>query len=288
MKLRRATARVANSIMRPLNLSLMHVKQDFDGRLESTRHLQILFSALAEPIERWLEAQQLFARVGGTKEIKEHIEIFYLEYLRSPFRVQGGGSRFDNLLWLYLLAQATRPTVIVDSGTYTGGSAWALSLGSPGSPIFSFDLELSHLKLRKPGVKYIQCDWMKFDSAGCDVSRGLCYFDDHVDQIGRLIQAAGRGFPLAVFDDDYPVTSFAAMAHGGFALPKIEFALDSRLSDKEVISWSDRGQVHSWEVNRAYLDKGLAVIRATERLPDTSMITGIHQTPYRIVALNAA
>ena len=285
MNLRRTAALFANSLLLRFDLILTKVSLDFDARLENPRHLQFLFDDLAEPIDRWFTTQQLVALPAGQIEVRSEIEAFYHEYLLSPFRAQSGGSRFNNLLWLYLLSRALRPTVIIDSGTYMGASAWALSLGSPDSPHYSFDIELSQLKLRRPKVRYIKADWTTFDTNSFDVSRGLCYFDDHLDQIGRLIQAAQRGFPLAVFDDDFPVTSFAPMAHGGSALPKIEFALDDRLRDKEVISWFDRGQTHSWQVDQTYLDQGRSAIRASERLPNTSLITGIHQTPYRLVAL---
>ena len=53
--------------------------------------------------------------------MRPEIESFYHEYLASPFRLQFTASRFNNLLWLYLLSRALRPTIIIDSGTYRGG-----------------------------------------------------------------------------------------------------------------------------------------------------------------------
>jgi len=121
-----------------------------------------------------------------------------------------------------------------------------------------------------------------------DRSRGLCYFDDHVDQAARLEQAAAKGFPLAIFDDDFPVTSFAEMAHDGAALPKIEFVLDEALRNQSEISWISRGRRRTWPVDHAALDRARKLIAASERLPNTSLVTGIHQTPYRIVRLDNA
>ena len=281
---KRIVAKMANSLLGHFGLTLAKNDHDLDARLESSRHLEFVFDDLADPIEQWINCQQLFT-CGKPILVRSAVENFYYQYLASPFRAHVTVSRFNNLLWLYLIAKVFEPTFIVDSGTYTGASAWALSLACPDSPLYSFDIDLSRLKLRSPGVRYIQADWTTLDAKECDFSHGLCYFDDHVDQIGRLLQAAERGFPLAIFDDDFPVTSFAPMAHDGTALPKIEFALDDRIRDKEIISWSNHGQPYSWQVDRGYLDKGRQAIRATERLPDTSPITGIHQTPYRLVAL---
>src|ERR1700730_18364541 len=120
MNAKRTAARIANSLLLRLDLALTHVSLDFDARLENPRHLQFLFDDLAEPIERWINTQQLFALHSGPIQVRSEVETFYHEYLLSPFRVQSGGSRFNNLLWLYLLSKAVRPTVIIDSGTYMG------------------------------------------------------------------------------------------------------------------------------------------------------------------------
>lgn len=286
MNLRRVAFRTVNSLLRSQDLSLAPVIRDFDARLDSPQHLGQLFDNLTNPIHDWIHNQQLFP--VGPVPVRFLVERFYEDYLASPFRQAGGGSRFNNLLWLYLLSHSIKPTVIIDSGTYTGASAWALSMGSPNSPVFSFDIDMSRLLLKIPTVKYIEEDWSTFDLANCDVSRGLCYFDDHVDQVGRLLQAKERRFPWVIFDDDFPITCFVGMAHGGHALPKIEFALNEKLADKDMITWTHGGRHFSWQVDREYLDKGRAAIHATERLPNTSLITGIQQTPYRVVALNAS
>jgi len=285
MKLKRNAARTANSVLRRFGLELSRIALlDFEARLVSPKHLSIMFDDLAKPMEEWIHTQRLF-QPRCSVPVRDAIENFYSKYLESPFHVQAGGSRFNNLLWLYLLSNAIQPSIIIDSGTYTGASAWALWLGSPQSPLTSFDIDQSRLRFKVPGVSYIEKDWTTFDLTGCDLSRALCYFDDHVDQIGRLIQAAERRIPWAVFDDDFRVTSYLPLSDVQITLPKVEFALDDRLSDKDVISWSYAGRTITWQVDRSYLDKGRATIHATERLPDTSLITGISQTPYRVVAL---
>ena len=205
--------------------------RDFDARIENSRILGFLFDALAAPAEQWLNHQPFFDLPNGPIQVGGQIEDFYLRYLESPFRSQVGGSRFNNLLWLNLIAHAMQPSIIVDSGTFLGASAWALSLGAPQCPIYSFDVDLSHLKLRALAVKYVQSDWMRVDFSSYDPSRGLCYFDDHIDQAKRLIEAGSRHIPTAIFDDDFPITAFAPMAHEGQALPKIEFVLDDRLRE---------------------------------------------------------
>jgi hypothetical protein len=61
--------------------------------------------------------------------------------------------------------------------------------------------------------------------------------------------------------------------------------LDDRLRRDKQLCWSEKGVQYVWQVDSAYLDMAKSVIAATDRLPDTSLTTGIQQTPYRIVTL---
>lgn len=284
--IKRWLGQYANSVLRPLGLRLDYIEHDFDDRPldEFSRHK--LFSAMGRQFDEWVRHQSIFPSLD-LFDASEAVEVFFEEWLRTPFREQQGGSRFNNLLWLFLIAKAYRPTLVVDSGTYQGASAWALSLGSPGVPAYSFDIDLSRLALRCSAVKYVEDDWTKHMGKLPSAGRALIYFDDHVDQIRRLIEAGERGYQVGIFDDDYPLTSFFSMAPSGRVLPKIEFALDAELEDGRTIEWLYRGQKQTWTVDAAYLQRGRGFIARTERLPNTSLISGIHQTPYRIVMLQS-
>jgi len=282
MSVRHSLVRVANEALSRVGLKLERMSRDFDARLDRTEHVARIFRELGGEFDRWLAEQQLF-QVKRRFSSADAITTFYSAYLSAPFRDQSGGSRFNNLVWLYLIAKVAAPSVIVDSGTYRGASAWAFSLGCPDAAIFSFDIDLSRLALRAPGVQYLEHDWTKADWRGVDLSQALIYFDDHLDQAKRLIEAAEHGIGLAVFDDDFPLTSFASMAHDGSALPKIEFLLDDELLRASEISWIDRGVRRVIPVQRDYWERARGLIVDTERLPNTSLVTGIHQTPYRIV-----
>lgn len=279
--------RSVNAVVGRFGLAIVPRTLDFDDRLESPAHLQSMHAAMARQIAEWLGSQSLF-EVKAAIDIEAEIAAFYDAYLVSPFRLQLGESRYNNCLWLYLLARAIAPELIIDSGTYTGASSWALSLGAPQAKVVSFDIDLSNLRLRLPGVDYVEKDWTSFDLAPYAGRSVLAYFDDHVDQARRLIEARDRNIPLAVFDDDFTLGAFPAMAHDGAALPKLEFVLDESLRDGDEIVWRNRGRLARWRIDRAYLDKARDAIARTERVPNTSLITGIHQTPYRVVKIKPA
>lgn len=279
MGLVRTVYRSTNFLLGKLGFELLPLARDYDARLQSPWALEAMFSRLGGEIEGWLSRQTLFT--AQSFDVAEGIAALYASYLDSPFRGKGGGSRFNNLAWLYAIARAYGPTVMIDSGTYLGASAWALRQGSD-APLYSFDIDLSRLAKRVEAT-YVEADWTthRFDTE--DFSRCLCYFDDHVDQAKRLLEAKAAGCHLAVFDDDFPVTGCVEMAHGGFAFPKVEFVLDETFRDQASLDWFDGRRPQTWPIDAAYLDAARATIAATDRLPSTSIITGIHQTPYRVV-----
>jgi hypothetical protein len=281
MGFKRLALRAANSILDKAGLSIQGPARDFAATIESPAMLRRMFRQLAEEAAEWLRRQILFD--ARDFAIEEEVERFYYRYLELPFRETLGCSRFNNLLWLFLLSRAYSPTLIVDSGTFQGGSAWALGMGAPGVPLYSFDVDLSRL-IHKVDAHYLQADWSTAALAG-DASRGLAYFDDHVDQARRLLEARDRGFGLAIFDDDFALTAFPSQAHGGAALPKVEFVLDEELRRENELCWQESGRRIRWPVDVAYLDRAREAIAATDRLPDTSLITGIQQTPLRVVRL---
>ncbi len=238
---------------------------------------------LADSYRGWVAAQSVFP-LEYAADVESRVLAFYRAYLDSPFREKGGGSRFNNLLWIHLIVGDLRPSFIVDSGTYRGASAWAMGTAAPDTEVFSFDIDLSRLARRLPNVRYFEHDWTEFDFAGRDSGRALCMFDDHLDQARRLLEARDRGMPYLIFDDDFPVTGFTDMAHGGVAFPKIEFVLDDRLRDWSAIEWVDGTTARSWPIDQAYFSRAREAIAKADRLPNIASITGIHQTPFRLVA----
>ena len=284
MGIRRFAGSQANKILNKIGLEIAPVQIDFNARIVSETHLDRIFETMSKIASDYLFSQ-VIVKLNNQFNIEEEIRRFYAEFLKSPFRRRKGGSRFGNLLWLDLLAKSAGPDLIVDSGTYMGGSAWALAQGAPDARILSFDIDMSHLALKCPNVEYFEHDWTTFDYGGIKRNNSLCYFDDHLDQVRRLREAGVRGFQVAIFDDDFSALEFVSMAHGGIALPKISFVLDDSLRDGEVIRWMDGTRSFEWKVNRAQLEAARNLIGAVDRLPNLAAVCGFDQLPYRIVAI---
>jgi hypothetical protein len=273
--------RAVDGALVPFGLKIVTTSGDLENRPTGYAETRML-RALADAFDAWALSKTTWP-VSQLSDSFAVVKAFYESYLGSVFQAADGGSRFNNLLWLHLVAKATRPSAIIDSGTFRGASAWAFAAALPQCTIYSFDIDLTRLAHRVPGVTYLSQDWATYDFGGCNLADVIAYFDDHVDQGARLLQAASRGVTRLIFDDDFPVTSFARMAHEGHALPKIEFALDDELQTEPALTWSTRHGSRSWPIDHAKLAAMRDRIAATERLPNTSLITGIHQTPYRLV-----
>src|SRR5208283_3916163 len=102
----------------------------------------------------------------------------------------------------------------------------------------------------------------------------MVYFDDHLDQGRRLFEASQRKIDLAIFDDDFSILTFASMAHGGDALPKISFILDESLSDGESIVWSAGGRKYEWKVDIQKIEQLRSLIDRQARLPNIAASVG--------------
>lgn len=283
MGIKRVVFRATNRALSEFGLQLNKVAVDFEQAPLNESIPKWLFRDFAACAETWLKNQECFEAVPFDTEA--FVKDFYFSFLKSPFRGQSGGSRFNNSLWLALLARAFGPSLVIDSGTFQGASAWALKFGAPQAEVWSFDIDLSQIKWRTPGVEFREQDWTNFDFAAHPGHRTLVYFDDHLDQARRLLEAHERGVELAIFDDDFPVLPALAMSHGGNAFPKIEFVLSDELRHEKEVSWTSGGRTWRWPVDAAYLDRARDVIAVADRVPNTSSLTGIHQTPYRVVKI---
>lgn len=285
MKLTTRVYRTMNKLLNTAGLQITPVSYNFEPRLSNGPILDRMIEDLTLNLTQWLAKQTLF-------DVKHTITVsqtrqFYDDYLVSDFRRIGGASQFNNLLSLYAVTMAYQPDLIIDSGTFTGASAWALKRGEPNARIVSYDIDMTRLHTRVAGVEYIERDWFKHDVDVRSYNRTFAFFDDHVDQARRLIEAHERGVELSLFDDDYSTTTFMGSAHGGIALPKIEFVLDENLRKVRELSWEGKKGRETWPVDVDYLDRARTTIGSTERLPDGSHISGVMQLPYRLVKMAA-
>jgi hypothetical protein len=278
----KSSARVINLLLSNFDLKLDKISRDLDVFPLNNHQRDIIIDDLSTFYKNWITSQTIYpAKVDF--DYREKVDNFYSNWKKTPFNSQFGGSRFNNLLWLHLLSGTISPDIIIDSGTYQGASAWALQTGAPNARVMSFDISFNNLIYRTKGVEYYEHDWTEIPELNNARLSKLCYFDDHLNQAKRLIEAADRGCELLVFDDDFPLSAYYHMAPDASVLPKIEFLLDERIDSIEFLHWGNEKKSLSWKVDHELISRARERVAVTERLPSSSLITGIHQTPYRIV-----
>ncbi len=172
-------------------------------------------------------------------------ELLVREFLalhrNRPVRDNTGGSGFNGSLSLFAIARLIDPTLIVESGTWQGHSAWLLAKACPRAAIHSFDIEHDNLLHREPGVTYHLGDWMTSGVTADDSISSLCFFDDHVSHARRIREAHARGFRRLLLDDDLPAP--ALFATGVPPAPTAAMLMDERVRPDESIEWMYRGRL---------------------------------------------
>lgn len=130
------------------------------------------------------------------------IEEFNLIWKNRPDKRGSGSSKYSNCYYLYEMCKILNPKRIIESGTWKGQSSYIFKKICPDAEIICFDISFDNLIWNDDSIKYYEKDWMKVDIEGDRDS--VIYFDDHISQKKRLLQAHKRGFKHIIFDDNIP------------------------------------------------------------------------------------
>ena len=139
-----------------------------------------------------------------------------------------------------------------------------------------FDTDFRNLEWSDPTIIYHEHDWFDASVTIKDPSRVLVYFDDHVSQAQRILEASSLGLSVIAFDDNLPVEGL--FIDGNPAIPTVDMILDDRLCDRELIEWHNNGK------DRSYLHEGARVadarskIEAVVKLPDLDLFRRCNTT----------
>ena len=105
---------------------------------------------------------------------------------------------------LYYFLKKIRPKFIIESGVFKGQTSWLIENVLPNSKILSIDPDLSKREYISKKIKYSQVDF-KYQDFKNIPKNSLVFFDDHQNQIERLMQSKWFGIKNVIFDDNYPV-----------------------------------------------------------------------------------
>ena len=202
---------------------------------------------------------------------------FYDLIPTSPVPAKKGGNGFNGCLQIYAVARLLQPKVIIESGVFRGQTTWVLRKACPQATIFCFDVDLSNLKYKDRDAIYSQADWSGFDLSAIPASETLCFFDDHIDQGRRVLEARARGLTRLLFDDN----AGAARIHtvGGPPIPSLDMLMDASL-DGADLAWSYRGKRYGCHIDTPVAKDVRNAVASLRNFADMHAVTGY--TPARI------
>jgi hypothetical protein len=138
------------------------------------------------------------------EDLREAIEEFSDLYGERPILDNRGGMGAPGAFALWFAVRWIKPKLVVESGVWKGQTTWLIEQAAPSARLLCIDPILSRLKYRSRTAEYATTDFSQLGLSTADTQEGLVLFDDHQNQLDRLLQAADMGFPHAVFDDNYP------------------------------------------------------------------------------------
>ncbi len=191
------------------------------------------------------EISSLWPQTDEAFDWSRSVESFFRYYTGRPFVENTGGSGFHNSFWLYLLCDVLKPQLIVESGVWRGQTTHLFRQVAPDAEIFGFDIDLAHLEVPPSTAHFIESDWNSFDFGAIDQERSLLFFDCHINQCRRVIEAHERGFKTLVFDDNPPLEFIHREGLPGF--PTVAMAMAA--PEREDIEYLFQGQKKEYVCN---------------------------------------
>lgn len=258
--------RVLGPLFTRLGYDLLPAVPEWEHRPLSRREVDRLVRGAAHHIAVDLEA----AGLPVPADMEGLVRSFYDEIRSCPVRQKHGGNGFNGALELFVVARVLQPDVIIESGVFRGLTTWVLRKACPEARIFCFDAVFSNLQHRDPSAIYYEADWSGFDFGGIDLSPALAFFDDHIDQARRIIEAEKRGLRHLVFDDN--TAAHRIHSHGGPAYPTVDMVLDD--IPTEPVRWLRNGREFVYEADPSVVEAVRARVETVRHIDDLHGVTG--------------
>ena len=274
--LERLRRRVLSPLFDRLGYDLVPAAPDWSHRPTSAHEVATLLGAAAAILERDLAA----AGLEPDGDVLEQVQTFWTLIPTAPVRQRRGGSGFNGALQLYVAMRALKPDFVVESGVFRGLTTWVIRQARPQAEIFCHDPDLSGLQYRDPQARYSTADWSTADWSMLDLAATVAFFDDHVAQGRRVVEAQARGLTRLLFDDD--AAGHRIHAHGGPAHPTIAMITGPERSP-EPIRWTRNGRAFEQPADDALVRQAAGLILRAHAFDDLHRATGY--SPARLTSV---
>lgn len=206
-----------------------------------------------------------------TPPLKPIIEDFFKIYTDRKLTDNTHGSGFHNAFWIFLFSRILDPNLIVESGVWKAHTTWLLEQACPSADIYGFDRKLKYVEYKNLNATLIEMDWSTYQFPEFNPEKAFVFFDCHVNNAQRLLEAKDKGFKHILIDDNPPV-------HKVFRyIPGIPTALmlfsDQGINQKEI-SWVWNGKEVSRTIDIDEARRAKEIIKIHQVFPDVGGPTG--------------
>jgi hypothetical protein len=268
----KAGIRIAmNRVLNPMGFELRRFRYEGDSYPVSQVLIERQIALVAERLRS--AGGFLPAAPDPPAALETYIREYYALFPRRPVRQAAGGSGFNAGLVLFVTARIFAPKLIIESGTFKGFSAWVFRQACPDAELHCFDISFAELAWRDPAIHYHEHDWTQDRNLnGRSTEQALCFFDDHVSQAQRIVEADERGFKRLIFDDNLPAHTLHR--DGTPAVPTVDMVNDESLKNGDVIEWVSFHKRWVYRQEAASIEDARARIKRIVKAPQLYDETG--------------
>jgi hypothetical protein len=195
-----------------------------------------------------------------------------------------GATAGNGTIWLFLMARALNPELIIESGVYYGSSNFMLRQAAPKAKMIAFDISFRFLVARLENVEYREHDWAS-DDVRAQSPNDLCFFDDHINNCMRIRQSYDRGFRHVVVDDSPDIGELHDFRCP--AVPSIAMVENGGWADGDTVEWNWHGRRLRYTFRTADTFGAKEVIEAAYRFPSLKRWTGMDDALHYYVRVKA-
>ena len=134
-------------------------------------------------------------------ELIDKFKIFLDIYKNRPFKKNEGGMRLSHCFALYMILKKINPTLIIESGVLRGQGTWFFEQICPDAEIICIDIYPQKRIYTSKKAKYYSKDFNFLDWSNIPHNT-LAFFDDHQNEIDRMIYSKWFGIKHIVFEDN--------------------------------------------------------------------------------------
>jgi len=203
--------------------------------------------------------------VDSNFNIDKIINDFFVLYQGRGQTDNTHGSGFHNAFWMYLLARALNPSLIVESGVWKGHTTWLLSNACPKADLYGFDINLKKVEYADLNAQLFEQDWKTYQFPKFAPEKGLVFFDCHINHAQRILEAKAKGFKHILFDDNPPVHKIFSHIPG---IPTAAMLYSGQGLESSNISWMWNGKEVSKTIDLDEANQAKELIKLHQILPD--------------------